>query len=419
MSEFTSAADQSFKSTPPENNPKGNTAVQNLFTDDGVEYGSQAANIDISTGFDADVKLGARLELYMPLFIDIVISPAAYLFNLLFTWGAVYNKIMFTLGGQWEIVAGCTRSTITGSTVTNIYGNVWEKTGDLKYEEYGTQALLSSASPAGATPFTNIMTVARGAIPTSLESLRNGGGRTTVNFGNKNSYCYGQAISINAVGPLQVVTGFSCKYTLSGKHLDWISAHDAYSTKFGGNYWTQETSTVMCNMTAGNFRLVVGAAQSAALQTTITDFQTNYNTLKASLNQSMKDVAPGADKNLPQGVPPIPMPVPTALPAFMNFQDGLVEETYGSQAINVFPGAGEGTFSLYAAAAVTIQSGIGSIIIPGGDISLGAPVPAVPPTPLAAQALADAAAAAAAELAELQERETIAWGAAVDPGFGV
>jgi hypothetical protein len=407
MSEFTTAADQSFKSTPPGNDPKGNTAVQDLFTDDGVEYGSQAANIDISTGFDAEVKLGARLELYMPLFMDIVCSPLAYL-------AQAFNKIVFTLGGQYEMLVGNSRTWITGNTNTTIGGNVWEKTGDLKYEEYGTQALLSSASPAGATPFTNIMTVARGAIPTSLESLRKGGGRTAVNFGNKNSYCYGQAISINAVGPLQVVTGFSCKYTLSGKHMDWISANDSYSTKFTGKYWTQKTDAVSCLMTAGNFVLTVGYSQSVDLQTLITTYNTEYGALKDELNASMKAVAPGADINLATkakaaATAPTMDPI-TPIPAVMNFQDGFTLDVTGIKNETV-----TGTYTLGVTTGLTITSPTTSIL---GTLSLGMPGVVAPDVANVMKAIDPISTFLVAAQAKISagELETIAEG---DVGFGV
>jgi hypothetical protein len=304
--------------------------------------------------------------------------------------------------------------------VTNIYGNVWEKTGDLKYEEYGTQALLSSASPAGATPFTNIMTVARGAIPTSLESLRKGGGRTAVNFGNKNSYCYGQAISINAVGPLQVVTGFSCKYTLSGKHMDWISANDSYSTKFTGKYWTQKTDAVSCLMTAGNFVLTVGYSQSSDLQNLITTYNTEYGALKDELNASMKAVAPGADINLATkakaaATAPTMDPI-TPIPAVMNFQDGFTLDVTGIKNETV-----TGTYTLGVTTGLTITSPTTSIL---GTLSLGMPgvvAPVVANVMKAIDPISTLLAAAEAKISA-GELETIAEGDEEneeDVGFGV
>jgi hypothetical protein len=359
-------------------NPTGNTAVQDLFSDDGVEYGTQASNIDISTGFDAEVKLGAKLALYWPLSITMVLSPLAYLLK-------VFNKIVFTLGGQYEILVGNSSTWITGNTNTTIGGNVWEKTGALKYEEYGAKEPLSSASPKitkDTTPFTNIIKVASDAAINPLQpDPDEQTGRTTVNFGSKSSYCYGQAVSVNAVGPLQVVTGYSCKYTLSGKHVDWIADYATFSTKFEGTYGTQTTNAMMYHVTTANLILNVDPSTSDTLRTTLTEMATDYATLKTSLNTSMNNILKeegGTDytaKLIQEADKPVVL-LPETVPspcALLSFKSSLIMDTQGENYISC-----TGTFGIYGSE-ITISSTSTNFY---GVTNLGLPELPPPETPL-------------------------------------
>ena len=352
----------------------------------GLGFGVPGLSAEITAGLQMEATLGAKMDLVMPWKIDVVINPIAWIpsvatpgsYLAMVGSALAQAKTEYTVGNVYEYLWGNTESvkwgntteTVNGDTESFTYGNknelfegnVTETQTGFKYSVHGAAASTNVWSQVAS------LNAAFGYLENASTLFAIGEiGETTINYGNKYEYVYGQITEILSQSTVEITATSSPSYAIHSTPTNYgkliTNMFAAQTSNIGTN--TDNIATYQGNI--GSYTLTVNSANptlvagiSATSQALI-----DIGTLKLELwNEACVALGSSAQAGDMPSIPP-PIVPPAAAPAQFNFVTGYTEATSVSKTVNV-----TGGYKIIATAGLIIG---GPSVNIQGVLSLGNP----------------------------------------------